>query len=184
VKRLCGTLLALFALAAFEIPAHAQSATGVVTASANLQPPPVVGGGVQNLDFGNLLPGATGDVPPGPAGGGTSSAGWLFSSVRKGNTISWAFTLPAVLTRGSDALPVNWNNAGYGTACVSNGGGCIVSYTFNPAANGATWTVTIPNNTPGNNYDVMVYAGARTTVPSIPPGIYSAQVVLTMTYLN
>jgi hypothetical protein len=184
VKRLCRTLLTLFLLAAFESPAHAQTASGVVSASANLQPPPVIGGGVQNLDFGDLLPGATGDVPPGPASGGTSSAGWQFSSVRKNRTIIWAFTLPTVLTRGTDVLPVNWNNAGYGTACISNGVGCILSYTFNPAANGATWTVTIPNNTPGNNYDVRVYAGARASVPSIPPGIYSAQVVLTMTYLN
>jgi hypothetical protein len=184
VKKLCRTLLPLLTFAAFALPAHAQSANGVVTASATLQLPPVVGGGVQNLDFGDLLPGATADVPPGPAGAGASSAGWLFSGVRKNRTIIWAFTLPAVLTRGADVLPVNWDNAGYGTACVSNGGGCILSYTFNPAANGATWTVSFPNNTPGNNYDVAVYAGARTTVPSIPPGIYTAQVVLTMTYLN
>jgi hypothetical protein len=183
VKTLVAALSAALLGIGVAAPAHAQSASGTVTASATLALPPVTGAGIQNLDFGSLTVGASADVPPGPAGGGTSSAGWRFSGVHKNRPIGLTFALPTELTSGASTLPVDWDNAGYGTACVANGGGCLVSSSFNPAANGGSHTLSIPNNTPGNNFDVTVYAGARTTVPSVPPGVYSAPVTLTMAYL-
>lgn len=159
---------------------HAQS--GSVDARVTIQLPPITGAGIQNLDFGALMIGASADVPPGPAAGGTSSAGWRFTGVRKNRPISLSFALPANLTNGASSLPVNWDNAGYGTLCVSNGGGCLVSNSFNPSANGGVHSLSIPNNTPGNNFDMTIYAGARTTVPGVPAGVYSAQVTLTMAY--
>ncbi len=164
-------------------PAGAQGVSRTVNARATLSLPPVTGAGIQNLHFGSLTIGATADVPPGPAAGGTSSAGWRFTGMRKNRPIGLSFALPADLLNGANALPVEWNNSGYGTICVSNGGACLVSESFNPAANGGTYTLSIPNSTRGNNFDVTVYAGARTTVPSVPPGVYSAQVTLTMAYL-
>jgi hypothetical protein len=157
--------------------------SGTVSARASISLPPVTGAGIQNLDFGDLLVGATGNVPPGPPSGGTSSAGWQFAGIRKGRTVVLTFTLPAVLLNGANALPVNWNNANYGTFCASrNGGACDLSGAFNPASNGAVYSFPIPNNTSGNNYDLLVYAGATTTVPSVPPGVYSATVTLSMAY--
>lgn len=165
------------------LPAGAQAAAHTVTARATLSLPPVTGAGIQNLDFGSLSVGATADVPPGPAAGGVSSAGWRFTGVHKNRPVGLTFTLPADLFNGANALPVHWDNAGYGTVCVSGGGACLVSASFNPAADGGTYTLDIPNGIPGNNFDVTVYVGARTLVPSVPPGVYSAQVTLTMAYL-
>jgi hypothetical protein len=177
------TILSLLAATLVASPALAQSDPGAILANATIQLPPVTGSGIQNLDFGDLVPGATGDVTPGPSGGPTSSAGWRFSGIRKGRLLLWTFTLPTALVRGTDAIPVDWNNANYGTSCVSNGGGCLVNASFNPANPGFWRFMIIPNNTPGNNFDVTVYAGARVTIPPVPPGVYNASVRLTMAYL-
>lgn len=175
-------LAALLAIAP-SMPAAAQNPTGTVTARAAITLPPVTGSGIQNMDFGVLSVGAVGNVTPGPAAGGVSSAGWLFSGIRKGRPVVLTFTLPPALLNGANSLPVNWNNPGYGTLCAARAGGsCDFNATFNPASNGAVYTFTVPNGTPGNNYDVTVYAGATTTVPPVPPGVYTASVTLTLAY--
>jgi hypothetical protein len=159
-------------------------ATAAVPATAEILLPPITGAGLQNLVFGSLAPGATADVPPGPAAGPTTSAGWRFSGVRKGRIILWSLTLPASLAKGAFAIPIQWNNPGYGTYCVSRPGGpCLIQSAFNPAsAAGMNWLF-IPNSTPSNDFDLTVYAGARLTVPPVPPGVYTAQVTMTMAYL-
>ncbi len=162
--------------AAAQSPAMAMNAQATVTS-------PITGAGIQYLSFGTLAPGATGDVLPGPSTGPTSSAGWRFSGVRKGRTFVWAMVLPPALLRGIYVVPINWNNAGYGTFCIAQPASpCVLSGTFNPATVGAV-TYTIPNSTSGNNFDFTIYAGARTTIPSVPAGIYTAQVTVSMAYV-
>ena len=174
---------ALLAVIGLTMPAAAQNPTGTVTARAAITLPPVTGAGIQNMDFGVLTVGAVGNVAPGPAAGGVSSAGWLFSGIRKGRPVILTFTLPPTLLNGPNSLPINWNNPGYGTLCAARAGGpCDFNDAFNPASNGAVYTFTIPNGTAGNNYDVTVYAGATTTVPPVPPGVYTGAVTLTLAY--
>ena len=180
----------LLALAAFPAPRPltAQGRGATVVASASVLSPPVTGSGIQELKFGSVRPGDVVDVPPGPAAGGatTSSAGWLFGNVRKGHLVRIDLTLPTQLARGSDSAPIDWSNAGYGTLCVarSGGGACQISSSFNPGAN-PSQSLALANNMSGNNFDVILYAGARMTIPlAISPGVYTASVTATFTYLN
>jgi len=180
----------LLALAAFSAPRplDAQGRGGTVLASTTLLPPPVTGTGLQELKFGSVRPGDVVDVPPGPAAGGatTSAAGWLFGNIRKGHLVRIDLTLPPELARGGDSAPIDWSNAGYGTLCVAKSGGtaCQVSSSFNPGAD-PSQSLSLAKSLSGNNFDVILYAGARMTIPpAITPGLYTASVTAVFTYLN
>ncbi len=166
---------------------HAQSAGGAVGASSEILLPPVTGTGSQDLRFGQVRLGETVDVPPGPAGPGapTSSAGWLFGNIRKGRWVSLDLTLPAELRRGGYAIPVNWNNPGYGLLCVAGSTGvCALTGSFNPGAWSSLY-FQLSNTLPGNNFEVRLFVGGRIQVPeSIPPGVYSAQVTAVFAYVT
>jgi hypothetical protein len=175
----------LLALAAPEA-ATAQVASGAPVATAQILPPPVTGNGVQGLEFGTVALGETVDVPPGAAAPGATvaSAGWMFTDIRKGRTISLTLALPPALQRGAHSMPVSWNNPGYGSVCLSNGGGCLWSASFNPGAT-PTQSWWLANNLSGNNFDLTVYVGARLVVPAgLPPGLYTASVTATFAYVS
>jgi len=177
------TLLPLLAPAAVR----AQARSGTVNTTAQVLPSPVTGSGIQELDFGSARPGDAVDVPPGAAvaGAATSSAGWRFTGVRKGHVVALDLTLPPFLTLGADAVPIDWDNAGYGTICVAKSSGtCLVSASFNPGT-APSQSVNLSNSMSGNNFDLWLYAGARITVPSpIPRGVYTAVVVAVFSYVS
>jgi len=165
----------------------AQAGSETVNTTAQVLPPPVTGSGIQELRFGSARPGDVVDVPPGAAavGAATSAAGWRFTGVRKGHVVALDLTLPSSLTLGADAIPVEWDNPGYGTICVANSSGsCLVGASFNPGT-APTQSLSLPNSTPGNNFDLWVYAGARITVPvPIRRGVYTAVVVAVFSYVS
>jgi hypothetical protein len=142
---------------------------------------------MQELKFGSVRPGDVVDVPPGPAAPGapTSSAGWHFGNIRKGRWVALALTLPPTLTRGTYAIPIDWNNADYGRLCVAGSSGvCQIDGSFNPGALPFLF-FRLPNSMPGNNFDVRLFAGARLTVPAaLPPGVYTATVVAVFAYVT
>ncbi len=166
---------------------QAQVGSGTFITTAQVLPPPVTGSGVQELKFGSARPGDVVDVPPGAAATGapTSSAGWRFTGVRKGHVVVVDLTLPSFLAMGAHTIPVDWDNAGYATACVANSSGtCLLGATFNPGA-APSQSLTLGNSMPGNNFDLWLYAGARLTVPLVtPPGVYTAVVVAVFTYVS
>jgi len=162
--------------------ADAQGTT--VQVRVEIAPAPVTAAGIQPMRFGTVLPGDAPDVPPGaaPPSAPTASAGWMLNGIRKGRDIELTLTLPPELVLGAYSIPVDWDNAGYGTLCVSRGGPCLISAMFNPAVGPVP--LFIPINAAGNNFDVTVYAGARASIPPVPPGTYAASVTLTMAYVN
>jgi hypothetical protein len=184
--------IVVFALSALlpllaPAPLQAQARSGTVNTIAQVLPPPVTGSGIQELAFGSARPGDVVDVPPGAAaiGAATSSAGWRFTGVRKGHLVALDLTLPPFLTLGADAIPVDWDNAGYGTICVANSSGtCLVGASFNPGTS-PTQSINLTNAMSGNNFDLWLYAGARLTVPGpIPRGLYTAVVVAVFSYVS
>lgn len=166
--------------------------TRAVIASVEMSDDPIAGQGIQEMRFGEVQRGLPGpDVPPGPApaSAATASGGWLFTNIRKQRDFQTTLTLPAALTLGSYAIPIDWDNAGYGTICIAAVGNptCAVTSSFNPAASGGVNVLQIPKNTPGNNFEATVYVGARLgspTIPAVPAGVYTAQVTLSFTYVN
>lgn len=174
-------VLAWLALAG---PLCAQAGSGAVGASAQLALPPLSGAGIQPLALGQVAVGEVVDVPPGPAAAGQlrTAAGWRFGNLRKRTIVLFSLSLPATLDRGAASVPVDWDNPGYGTLCVSrNGGPCQIEDSFNPASG---WgLVGLPASLQGNDLDLTIYAGARATIPPVPPGVYSSTATLTMMYL-
>ncbi|GMV04476.1 MAG: hypothetical protein AMXMBFR53_07560 [Gemmatimonadota bacterium] len=186
-----GAKIVVFCLAALAPLApgslQAQVAGGAPVVSAEILPPALSGAGSQPLEFGQVSLGQTVDVPPGAAGVGalTSSAGWRFGNIRKGRLLVVSLDLPGALQRGADAIPVDWDNANYASACLSrNGGACVWTSSYNPGA--TPWRLFfVPNGLPGNNFDLDLYVGARLVVPpGLPPGRYTATVTATIVHIG
>jgi hypothetical protein len=135
--RAIGFLVAVLLLRAGA--AQAQSVNAAVNPAATI----VVqasGGGVRSLGFGTIAPSGSADT-----GAGTetnaSSAKWEFTGLPKNISVALNFTLPTDLVNGTSNLPVNWNNAGYGSWCARRsttavtgcGGAGTGVATFNPS---------------------------------------------------
>jgi hypothetical protein len=163
----------------------AQSAVGTVQASTEILLPPVTGTGLQDLSFGDVMPGASVNVPPLLAAPGalTSSAGWHFGNIHKNRWGTIRLTLPATLVRGTRSIPINWNNANYGLVCVRGPSGvCQVNLAFNPGTH-PDISFYMPPSMPGGIFEVHLFVGASITVPAIlPPGVYTARVTASFAY--
>lgn len=197
------------ALAALLIPALMASGGAVraaaqentwkahVGASVKVAPPPILLETTRDLYFGSVGPGSDVAVPAQPPyTAGTWSAGVRFNNLRKTVTYGVRLTLPATLSNGTQDLPVSWSGTQYGWLCVwntttSTAASCDVQQVaFDPTSHtdaGSELVVDLPNNTPGNNvFAADVYVGGRLTVPnvSLPPGVYTAPLSVTLSVLN
>ncbi|MET0399332.1 MAG: DUF4402 domain-containing protein [Longimicrobiaceae bacterium] len=163
--RLLSLLAAALGIAA---PAAAQVvkpvATGGLIASATILEPPIVGTGVNALNFGSISPGTTSVtvLPRTPASG----EGRL-SGVRNRRSIAITFTLPTALTGpGGATIPLSFNGNYAGLCEIDNSGNCVVaSYvTWNPVTT-PTFNDTPERYSPGRKayfYDqYSVYIGGR-----------------------
>lgn len=168
-----------------------------VTASVIVAPPPILLTTTRDLYFGNVGPGQVVAVPARPAYPvGTWAAGARFDNLRKTVTYGVRFTLPAQLSNGTATMPVSFDGTQFGWLCVWNTntgtpGVCgVQDASFSPASHTSAATplvVDLPNNTPQNNvFAADVYVGGQLTVPggSLPPGTYSAPIVITVSVIN
>ena len=170
--------LAIAALLA-AAPATGAAAQGVSgSAPARAQ---VLGGTLiflvlRDLQFGALTPGIPRTVPP-----TSPDAGYFQVEGERNARVSLTLTLPASLARfgGGGSIPVSFGPASAVVNRVNptpSGGG---SSSFNPA----TGTTSRFGPTPRPLLHVWL-GGTASPAAGVPPGLYTAPVVLTVAYLN
>lgn len=166
----------VLALAAAPVRAAAQPVSGVTPARAQVLAGTLIFLTLRDLQFGALTPGTPRTVVP-----TSPDAGYFQVEGERNQQVSLAFTLPTQLDRfgGGGTIPVAFGPA---SAVVNrlfqapSGGG---STTFNPAAG----TTSRFGPTPRPHLHVYL-GGTATPGAGVPPGLYTAPVVLTVTYLN
>lgn len=159
-------VLGLAAVATFgAVSANAQSQTGSVTASANVQQPINVIGAV-NLAFGNVFPGVNKTIAVTDAGAGR------FDVTGQGSApVLISFVLPANLVSGSDNLPIGTWTGHHNTSNSPSGG-----TNFTPSA--AT-----TNSAFSAGGQLFVFVGASVSpATNQPAGGYLGTVQMTVTY--
>lgn len=160
-------LMVALAVAALALPTgmEAQSNQGTITASATVQTPLNVTN-LQNLAFGNVLPGVNKTVLPGDA-----AAGQLQITGQDAKEVSVDFgTLPTALADGGNSLPINFGSGSAGWGVFPG----TVDGTFDPAS--GTSQVLLASS-------LYVFLGGTVQPPaSQPAGIYSADVTVTVNY--
>lgn len=159
-------LLALTA-AAFAVPAAASAQNAATIQAQAVVLDPITVTAVNNLDFGDVIPGFPVSIAPGDATGGVFQ-------ISGGTTaeVDLDFgTLPGVLNGPSGAtMPIGFaaGDAGYGPNSTT------VAGTFDPGAGTQT------NLSSGA---LFVFLGGTVTPAAVQtPGSYSADVTLTVTY--
>jgi hypothetical protein len=189
-------LLVAWGGAAVRASAQAPTWGANVTASVSVAPPPILLETTRNLYFGSVGPGMVVDVPAQPPyAAGTWSAAARFSNLAKTVRYGVTFTLPTQLVSGSGAtMPVSWSGTQFGWMCVWNfntgtPGVCgVQEVAFSPADHVTTpLEIDLPNNTPQNQVFVAdIYVGGRLSVPatSVPPGVYTAPIRITVARIN
>ena len=195
IGRVLAAALALLALARAAGAQAPDPFKATVTASVAVAPPPILLTATRDLYFGVVEPGQVVSVPaqpPYPAG--TWSAGVRFQNMRKTFRYAVQFTLPTVLTNGTQNIPVSFNGLQYGWFCVWNGvtfGACTAESTsYSPAAHttaGTAYVIDLPNNTPTNNdFNMDLYIGGLLSVPavSLRPGTYTGQIRVSIARVN
>ncbi len=163
-------------LAAAPFRAAAQPVPGVTPARAQVLAGTLIFLTLRDLQFGALTPGTPKTVVP-----ASPDAGYFQVEGERNQQVSLAFTLPTRLDRfgGGGTIPVAFGPA---SAVVNrlfqapSGGG---STTFNPAAG----TTSRFGPTPRPHLHVYL-GGTASPGAGVPPGLYTAPVVLTVTYLN
>ncbi len=161
-------LMVALAVAALALPfgLEAQTNQGTITASATVQTPLSVIE-LQDLAFGDVLPGVNKTVLPGDA-----SAGRLSISGEAGKEVSVDFgTLPTVLNDGgSNDMPITFGSGSAGYGQFSG----IVDNTFDPASGTSQFLL---------GGDLYLFLGGTVQPPAgQAAGIYSADVTVTVNY--
>jgi hypothetical protein len=166
----------VLALAAVPVQTAAQAVSGVTPARAQVLAGSLIFLTLRDLQFGALTPGTPKTVLP-----TSPDAGYFQVEGERNQRVSLAFTLPTQLARfgGGGTIPVAFGAA---SAVVNrlfqlpSGGG---STTFNPAAGTASRFGPTPRP------QIHVYLGGTASPGAgVPPGLYTAPVVLTVAYLN
>lgn len=164
------------ALAAAPVRAAAQPVSSVTPARAQVLAGTLIFLTLRDLQFGALTPGTPKTVVP-----TSPDAGYFQVEGERNQQVSLAFTLPTQLDRfgGGGTIPVGF---GPGSAVVNRlfqAPGGAGSTTFNPAAG------TTSRFGPTPRPHIHVYLGGTASPGAgVPPGLYTAPVVLTVTYLN
>lgn len=162
-------ILVALAAAAFALPggvAAQASNQGIITATAEVQTPLTVSF-IQDLDFGNVLPGVNKTIAP-----GDGADGRLQVAGASGYQVSLDFgTLPTALLSGGNNLPISFGagSAGHGTTSGS------VGSLFNPGT-GANANLSASGN-------LFIFLGG-TVSPAIDQaaGTYEADITVTVDY--
>lgn len=164
------------ALAAAPARAVAQAVSGTMPTRAQVLAGNLIFLTLRDLQFGALTPGTPKTVLP-----TSPDAGYFQVEGERNQRVSLAFTLPTLLDRsgGGGTIPVAFGPA---SAVVNrlfqvpSGAG---STTFDPAAG------TTSRFGPTPRPQIHIYLGGTASPGAgVPPGLYTAPVVLTVTYLN
>ncbi|HSE28578.1 MAG TPA: hypothetical protein VLA95_10145 [Gemmatimonadales bacterium] len=169
-------LLLALALAAAPVRAAAQGVSGSTPARAQVLAGTLIFIVLRDLQFGALTPGTPKTVVP-----ASPDAGYFQVEGERNQRVSLAFTLPTQLSRfgGGGTIPVAFGAA---SAVVNrlfqlpSGAG---STTFDPALG----TTSRFGPTPRPQLHVYL-GGTASPAVGVPPGLYTAPVVLTVAYLN
>lgn len=169
-------LATALALAALPRGAAAQGVAGAVPARAQVLPGTLIFLALRDLQFGALTPGTPKTVPP-----TAPDAGYFQVEGERNQRVGLTLSLPTELARfgGGAVVPVSFGAA---SAVVNrlnplpSGAG---SSTFDPAAG------TTARFGPTPRPQLHVYLGGTASpAVGVPPGLYTAPVVLTVAYLN
>jgi len=166
MRMLSKVVLGLAAAAMFAtVNANAQSQTGGVTASANVQQPINVVGAV-NLAFGNVFPGVSKTIAVTDAGAGRFDVSGQGSA-----PVLISFVLPANLTSGANNLSIGTWSGHHNTSNSPIGG-----TNFTPSA-GTT------NSAFSAGGSLFVFVGATVSpATNQAAGAYNGTVQMTVTY--
>jgi spore coat protein U-like protein len=160
-------LMVALAVATLALPfgLEAQTNQGTITASATVQTPLNVTN-VQDLAFGDVLPGVNKTVLPGDA-----SAGQLQITGQDAREVSVDFgTLPTTLASGGNTMPITFGSGSAGWGVLP----AAVDGTFDPASGTSQFLV---------GSALYVFLGGTVQPPaSQAAGIYSADVTVTVNY--
>jgi spore coat protein U-like protein len=160
-------LMVALAVATLALPfgLEAQTNQGTITASATVQTPLSVIE-LQDLAFGDVLPGVNKTVLPGDA-----SAGRLSISGEAGKEVSVDFgTLPTALASSGSTMPITFGSGSAGYGQFSG----VVDNTFDPASGTSQFLL---------GGDLYLFLGGTVQPPaSQAAGIYSADVTVTVNY--
>jgi hypothetical protein len=131
---------------------------------------------LRDLQFGALTPGTPRTVVP-----TSPDAGYFQVEGERNQRVSLAFTLPTQLDRfgGGGSIPVTFGPAAAVVNRLFQAPSGAGSSTFNPAAG----TTSRFGPTPRPHIHVYL-GGTASPAAGVPPGLYTAPVVLTVTYLN
>mgnify|MGYP003579965490 CR=1 FL=1 len=183
--RLLALLAAALGLAGSAAAQGVQpQATGSLIVSATILEPPIVGTGVNALNFGSIAPGTTSVtvLPRTPAGGE-----WRLTGVRNRRGVAITFNLPTALAGpGGATIPLSFNGNYAGLCEIDNSGNCVLaSYvTWNPVTT-PTFNDTPERYSPGRPryaYDTYaLYIGGQ-ALPAATPraGAYTGTIGLTL----
>lgn len=166
MRTISKVVLGLTAVTMFgTISANAQSQTGGVAASANVQSPINVVGAV-DLTFGNVFPGVAKAIAVTDAGAGRFDVTGANSA-----PVLISFVLPANLIAGANNLPIGSWSGHHNTSNASTGG-----TNFTPSA--AT-----TNSAFSGTGQLFVFVGASVTpATNQASGLYGGTVQMTVTY--
>lgn len=178
---------ALLLWAALLLPG-AVSAQQPITMSAELPVASPTGSGTRNLGFGSITP--TGAPQTVIVTTAAATSGEYRFDVSSNRGVTFEMTVPTQLTSpGLTPLEVSFNDAAYGSWCVTSGTTACIPTSFNPVAGAVTACAHRLGN--GNCHQsrswgagstLAVYVGGALAVPAVPlAGTYEATITLTIT---
>lgn len=147
-------------------------ASGVITTRVEIANDPLVITPVEDLGFGQLVPGTPSTVNP-----RTSATAGKFEirGVRRAE-FTFDLALPVELRVGPHTIPLSFGGAAGCHAAMDNQNACS---TFDPAL---TLTTRIRNQAPPGNTHFVWLGGSALPSPTQFPGIYTATVTATVQY--
>jgi hypothetical protein len=147
-------------------------ASGVITTRVEIANDPLVITPVEDLGFGQLVPGTPSTVNPRTA---ATAGKFEIRGVRRAE-FTFDLTLPVELRVGPHTIPLTFGNTAACHAAIDNQNACSQ---FDP---GATLTTRIRNRPPPDNTHFVWLGGIASPSPTQFPGIYTATVIATVQY--